>query len=100
MKYFTAFAFFVVSLLSSCSPSSEDIAEELGPKIKKDICNTLKVNESEMQLVSCDLSHASGNNYNGILKTNYNGMTQSFKLNITYEVGGKYTAEWSLIKEE
>jgi len=50
--------------------------------------------------VSCDLTHESGNNYNGILKTNYNGMTQSFKLNVTYEDDGKYTAEWNLIKEE
>jgi len=100
MKYFTAVIFIVGSLLSSCSPSSEDIAEELGPKIKKDICNTLKVNESEVKLVSCDLSHESGNNYIGVLKTNYNGMTQSFKLNVTYEAGGKYTAEWYLIKEE
>jgi hypothetical protein len=53
-----------------------------------------------VKLVSCDLSHESGNNYNGILKTNYNGMTQTFKLNVTYEAGGKYTAEWNLIKEE
>jgi hypothetical protein len=99
MKFLFYLAVILGTFLTSCSPSSEDIAEELGPKIKKDICTTLKINEKEVELINCELTHESGNKYNGILKTKYNGMTQTFKLNVTYEPGGKYTADWELLNE-
>ena len=100
MRLFILFTLFFAGFTSSCLMSSEDIEKEVGPGIVKNICEEMNVNEEDVTLKECTLTHESGNNYTGFLKTRYDGFTQTFDIEVTYESSGKYTFKWELISEK
>jgi len=100
MRLFILITLFFIGFTSSCSMSSEDIAKELGPEIVKNICEDMDINEDDITLKECVLTHESGNKYTGVLKTRYDGFTQTFDIKVTYESSGNYTFIWELISEK
>ena len=100
MRLFILSTLFFIGFTSSCSMSSEDIAKEVGPEIVTNICEDMNINEEDVTLKECALTHDSGNKYTGILKTRYDGFTQTFDINVTYESSGSYTFKWELISEK
>ena len=88
-------------LLIGCSSkmSSEELAKELGPKIVKHICEEMKIDEEKVKLKEFSLMNESGNKYAGILKTTYDGLTQTFDVDVTYD-GKDYQYTWELISEK
>jgi hypothetical protein len=99
MRPFVFISLLLIGLISSCSMSSDDIAEEVGPEIVTNICESMNIDEDDVKLKECTLTHESGNKYSGLLKTRYDGFTQTFDIDVTYEPSGKYTFKWELISE-
>jgi hypothetical protein len=88
-------------LLTACSMrlSISDIEEDLGPTLIEDIAEYAEVNKSEIILNSFDLVYDEGNTYSGILNTTYDGMQQTFSIELLYD-GETYLYEWELINEK
>ena len=91
--------FFV--LLTACSMrlSISEIQEDLGPTLIEDIAEYADLNKSEIILNSFDLVYDEGNTYSGILNTTYDGMQQTFSIELLYD-GETYLYEWELINEK
>jgi len=100
MRPFILLAFLIIGITTSCSMSSDDVAEEVGPQIVKNICENMNISEDDVTLKDCTLTHESGNKYTGFLKTKFDGLTQTFEIDVTYESSGKYTFKWELISEQ
>ena len=88
-------------LLTACSMrlSISEIEEDLGPTLIEDIAEYAEVNKSEIILNSFDLVYDEGNTYSGILNTTYDGMQQTFSIELLYD-GETYLYEWELINEK
>ena len=91
--------FFV--LLTACSMrlSVSEIEEDLGPSLIEDIAENYDINESEIILNSVNLVYDEGYSYSGLLKTTYDGMQQTFSIDLLYD-GETYLYEWELIDEK
>ena len=91
--------FFV--LLTACSMrlSVSEIEEDLGPSLIEDIAENYDINDSEIILNSFNLVYDEGNSYSGILNTTYDGMQQTFSIDLLYD-GETYLYEWELIDEK
>ena len=90
--------FFV--LLTACSMRLyiSEIEEDLGPTLIEDIAEYADLNKSEIILNSFDLVYDEGNTYSGILNTTYDGMQQTFSIELLYD-GETYLYEWELLNE-
>ena len=91
--------FFV--LLTACSMrlSVSEIEEDLGPSLIEDIAENYDINDSEIIHDSFNLVYDEGNSYSGLLKTTYDGMQQTFSIDLLYD-GETYLYEWELIDEK
>ena len=91
--------FFV--LLTACSMrlSVSEIEEDLGPSLIEDIAENYDINDSEIILDSFNLVYDEGTSYSGIFNTTYDGMQQTFSIDLLYD-GETYLYEWELIDEK
>ena len=93
--------FISLTLLIACSMrlSVTEIEDDLGPTLINDIAEYANLNKSDIFLNSFDLVYDEGNNYSGILNTTYDGMQQTFSVELLYD-GETYLYEWELINEK
>ena len=79
--------------------SSDELSNYLGPLIVKDISSSADISESNIKLKTFTLVHNVGNNYSGILITSYDGLEQTFDIEVVYD-GENYKFEYELIEEK
>jgi hypothetical protein len=91
--------FFTLLIACSMRLSVNEIEDDLGPSLIEDIAEYADLNKSDIILNSFDLVYDEGNSYSGILNTTYNGMQQTFSVELLYD-GETYLYEWELIDEK
>ena len=91
--------FFTLLVACSMRLSISEIEKDLGPSLINDIAEYSNLSNSEIILNSFDLVYDEGNSYSGILNTTYDGMQQTFSVELLYD-GETYLYEWELISEK
>ncbi|MBT7695503.1 MAG: hypothetical protein GWO78_06460 [Dehalococcoidales bacterium] len=91
--------FFTLLVACSMRLSVSEIEKDLGPSLINDIAEYSNLSNSEIILNSFDLVYDEGNSYSGILNTTYDGMQQTFSVELLYD-GETYLYEWELISEK
>ena len=91
--------FFTLLVACSMRLSISEIEKDLEPSLINDIAEYSNLSNSEIILNSFDLVYDEGNSYSGILNTTYDGMQQTFSVELLYD-GETYLYEWELISEK
>lgn len=97
--YFTTLLSLV--LLSCGGVSVEEIETETQASIIESISETADISSSNIDVKEYTLVQESDNIYTGVLKTEYNDMTQTFDVKVVWDHNtDKYTYEWELKYEQ
>ena len=88
-------------MLISCGHSTEDIKKESLPTVIESICETAEINATDVETLDYTLIQETDSKYSGILKTRYDGSTQTFNVIVLWDHStDEYTVEWDLINEK
>ena len=91
-----------VMFLVSCEwgYTTEEIEIESKGTLLESISETLDISSSNIKVIDYTLVQESYNVYTGILKTEYDDMTQTWDVKVVWDHNtGKYTVEWELKSE-
>ncbi|MAR43704.1 MAG: hypothetical protein CMC48_06445 [Flavobacteriaceae bacterium] len=91
-----------VIVLVSCGLgyTTEDIENETKGTVIESISETLDISSSNIDVIDYTLVQESDNVYTGILKTEYDDMTQTWDIKVVWDHNtDKYTVEWELKSE-
>jgi hypothetical protein len=99
----TLSSLFLISLLIfSCGGyTTEEIESESKGTVIESISKSLDISSSNIKVEDYTLVQKSDNVYTGILKTEYQDMTQTFDIEVVWDHStDEYTAEWELKEEK
>jgi hypothetical protein len=91
-----------VMFLVSCEwgYTTEEIEIESKGTLLESISETLDISSSNIKVIDYTLVQESDNVYTGILKTEYDDMTQTWDVKVVWDHNtDKYTVEWELKSE-
>ena len=90
----------VMFLVSCGGYTTEEIEIESKGTLLESISETLDISSSNIKVIDYTLVQESDNVYTGILKTEYDDMTQTWDVKVVWDHNtGKYTVEWELKSE-
>jgi len=88
---------FTLALLG-CGLSTDDIESETQEEIVKNIADRVGINSSDIKVEDYTLIKESGNTYSGVLKTKYDGVVETFDIEVVYDKSnGEYTYKWEYL---
>jgi hypothetical protein len=89
-----------ILMMMSCGYSTEEIKNESLPTVTSSISETLDISEQNLEVLNYTLVQESDSKYSGILKTEYDGYTQTFDVEVLWDHStDEYTVEWELVSE-
>ena len=90
----------VIFLVSCGGYTTEEIEIESKGTVLESISETLDISSTNIKVIDYTLIQESDNVYTGILKTEYNDMTQTWDVKVVWDHNtDKYTVEWELKSE-
>ena len=93
--------FILSSALYSCGGySTEDIKAESEGTIIESISENYDISPSSIEVTAYTLIQETDNIYTGVMKTEYDGYTQTWDIRVTWDHNtDEYTVEWELLSE-
>ena len=91
----------LLMLIIGCGgKSTEDIEIGSLPTLTESISQTLDISQSNLKVLDYTLIQESDQKYSGLLKTEYDGLTQTFNVKVLWDHStDEFTVEWEFINE-